>query len=100
MFELVHLVLDLLQMAKGCQCCFVHRRSRLKVHVLRKQTQSNTARANYITTVGRFFSANETKDCGLACAISADQPHMLARIYLQRSTTQYILRAVRLVDIR
>ena len=53
MLEFVHLVLDLLQMAKCCQRGFVNRRAGFKMYMLSEQAKTNAAGANYVASVSR-----------------------------------------------
>jgi hypothetical protein len=78
----MHLVLDLLQVAKGRQRRFVYGRSRLEVYVLSEQAKANTAGANQVATIGSLFAAKQAKDRRLAGAIAANKSYVLARINL------------------
>jgi hypothetical protein len=97
--ELMHLVLDLLQATKGRQGRFVHSRAFREVNVLGQQPELKTARPNDISAVGSDLFGDQMKDCGLAGAVAADQPDVLAGIYLQAGAAQDILRPVRFMNV-
>jgi len=99
MLELVHLVLNLLQVTKRRKRGFMNSRSRFKMYMLLKQSKFQALRSDYLALIGRFLAINEAKDRCLAGAIATYEPDVLAGVYLERSTTQNILRAVRFVDI-
>ena len=83
MLELMHIMFDLLQPAKGCECRFVDRRSFFEVNVLGQQTEFQSAGAHDLTAIRRFIVRNQPEDRGLARAVATNQPDMLARIYLE-----------------
>jgi hypothetical protein len=83
MFQLVHLVLDLLQLTECRKRGFVYRRPGLKVNVLCKQSQANVAGANDVTSIWSFVSRDESENGRLTCAVSTYKANMLARIDLE-----------------
>src|SRR4051812_43860436 len=100
MFELVHLVLDVLKLFEGRERGLMHRRARLEVYVLFEKSQPHAASAHNVAAVGRLFARDEAEERRLARAVAADQADVLAGIDLQRRTAQNVLRGVRLVNVR
>lgn len=95
--QYVHLVLNLLEMAKRSERRLVDRGPGFKVNVLGQQTETQAAGTYDFTAIRRLFVIDQVKDRRLARAVAAYQPDMLTRIYLQRHAAQNILSAVRLV---
>jgi glycerol-3-phosphate responsive antiterminator len=93
MFEVMHLVFDLLQPAKRAERRFVDGRTGFEVNVLRKQSELQATRAHNVSTVGRLFLSDQLEDGGFARAVAAYQTDVLTRIDLERSAPQNILRA-------
>jgi hypothetical protein len=83
MFELVHLVLDLLKPSEGGERRFVHSRSRFEMNMLREQPELQTARTYDFTAVGAFFARYEAEDRCLTRAVPTDQSDVLCGIDLQ-----------------
>ena len=65
--------------------------------MLSQQTQTDAAGTYDVAAIWRFLVINQAKDGGLTRSVAADEPDVLARIYLQRRAAQDILRAVRLM---
>ena len=73
------------------------RRSRLEVNVLVQQTQLHATRAHHVAAIRGLFTSDETEDRALAGAVSAYKSYVFSRVHLQRSASQDILNAVRLM---
>src|SRR5688572_33425512 len=99
MFQLVHFMFDLLQVAKGSESRFVHCGARFKMHVLREESQLHSPRTHDIAAIRRLFTTDQPKNCRLASATPAHQTDMLAGIYLEGNAAQNIVRAVRFMNL-
>jgi hypothetical protein len=82
MFELVHLVLDLLEVTERCESRLMHRGPWLKLYVLVQETESHCFRSDNVPAICGFISSDETKDCTLSSAVATDKTNMLAGINL------------------
>jgi hypothetical protein len=99
MFELVHLVLYLLEMAERCESRLMHRRTRLKLNVLVQETEPHCFRPDDVAAICIFISGDETKYRTLSRAVATDKTDVLPRVYLERGAAQDILHAIGLVNI-
>jgi hypothetical protein len=72
MFQVMHLVFDLLQTAERGERGFVNCRSLFEMDVLGQQPKLQTARAHHLAPVRSFFSGDQTEDRSLAGAIPAN----------------------------
>src|SRR5262249_3757537 len=68
--------------------------SGFEVDMLRQQTELQRARTCDLAAISRFVAGHQTKDRRLAGSVAAHKANVLARINLQRSATQDVLRAV------
>ena len=84
-------------MSKRRQRRLVDCGARLKVNMLGQQTEADAAGPYDVSPIRRLFGIDQAKDGRLARPIPANEPGMLARIYLQRYPAQDILSAVRFV---
>jgi hypothetical protein len=100
MLQLVHLMLNLLEVSERGESRFMDRRACLKVHVLRQQTQSQAPGLYDISSIGRLLPADHAEDSRFACAVPADQADVLAGVYLQRRATQDVLIGVGFENFR
>jgi len=82
MFELVHLVLYLLEMTERSESRLMHRGSGLKLYVLVQKTQSHRSRSDDVAAIGSFISGDETKHRTLPRAVATDKTDVLAGVYL------------------
>src|SRR5262249_34864671 len=82
MFQLVHLVFDLLQTSECGESRFMNGRAWFEVNVLVQQPEFYAARANHVTAISGFLSSNETKDGALAGAVATDEANVLAGVHL------------------
>ena len=98
-FELVHLVLYRLKLAEGRERGFVDGRARLEVNVLFEQAEPQAARTHNVAAIRRLFAVDEAEQGGLARAVAAHQPDVLAGVDLQRRAAQDLLRRVGLVNV-
>jgi hypothetical protein len=98
-FELVHLVLDALEVLEGGERRLMDGRARLEVDVLFEQPEAQAARAHHLAAVGRLLAGDEAEEGRLARAVAADQPDVLAGVELHGEAAQHVLRAVRLVYV-
>jgi hypothetical protein len=99
MFELVHLVFNLLQATERSQRRFMHRGSRFKMNMLREQTKADASRPNHIPTVRRLLPAYQAKNGCLAGTVASYESHVFAGINLQSDATQNVVGGVGLVNI-
>ena len=53
------------------------------MNMLIQKTQTDASRFYYVTVVRRFFSAYQSKNCALTCAVSSYKSHMFAGVDLQ-----------------
>ena len=84
-------------MPKRSERRLMNRGPRFKVDMLGQQSKTEAAGSYDVTAIGRLLAIDQAKDRRFTRAIPANEPDMLARIYLQRDASQDILRAVRLV---
>jgi len=82
MFELVHLVLYLLEMTERGEGRLMHRGSWLKLYVLVQETQSHRSRSDDVPAICGFISGDETKHRSLPGAVATDKTNVLAGVYL------------------
>ena len=94
MFQLMHLMFDLLEMPESGECRFVYGRAGLKVNMLGQQSQTHAARANDVAAIGLLFVVVDESKIVVLPEPLCHEAHVLTRIHLQRSATQNILRAV------
>src|SRR5205807_7149047 len=99
MLQLMHLVLDLLQMAKRRQRRFMHSRARLETNMLRQQSELEPARPCNFAAIRSLFFVYQTKNRRLAGAVASDQTDVLTRIDLKRRAAQNVLRAEGFVNV-
>ena len=64
------------------------------MYVLIEQANAHATSSHHVAAVRGLLAADQTKDRGLAGAVATNKPGVLTGIYLQRSATQDILRAV------
>jgi adenylosuccinate lyase len=81
-FQLVHLVLDLLQPTKGSESRFVDCRTGFEVDVLVQQAELHVTGADDVAAIRSVIASDETKDRALASAVATDESDVLARVYL------------------
>jgi hypothetical protein len=98
-FEGVHFVLDLLEVAEGGERRFVDGRTGFKVHMLFEQTEAQSAHAHNVAAVGGFLAGDQAKNRRFTGAVPAHQPDVLARIDLERRAAQNLLRGVGFFDV-
>jgi hypothetical protein len=55
MFQLMHLVLNLLQVSKGGERRFMHRGTGFKIHVLGQKTKAHIACAHDVAAIRRLL---------------------------------------------
>ena len=72
----------------------MHGRSLFEMNVLREQPELQATRAYHFALIGRLFAVYEPEDCRLARAIPTHKSDVLARINLEASAAQNVLRAV------
>jgi hypothetical protein len=77
----------------------VDSRARLEVNVLLQQAEPYAACAHNVASVGRLFAGYEPEERGLARAVAADEPDVLAGVDLQRRAAQNVPRGVRFVNV-
>jgi hypothetical protein len=82
MFELVHLVFDLLQTSERSEGGFVNSGTGFKMNMLVQQTQLHAARANHVTAIGSLLCSDQTKDGALTRAVTTYETNMLAGVHL------------------
>ena len=99
MLQLMHLVLDLLQMAKRRQRRFMHSRARVEVNMLRQQSELEPARPRNFAAIRSLFFVYQAKNRRLAGAVASDQTDMLTGIDLKRGAAQNVLRAEGFVNV-
>src|SRR5438552_776871 len=99
MLQLMHLVLDLLQMAKRRQRRFMHSRARVEVNMLRQQSELEPARPRNFAAIRSLFFVYQPKNRRLAGAVASDQTDMLTGIDLKRGAAQNVLRAEGFVNV-
>ena len=95
----MHLVLDLLQMAKRRERRFMHSRAHVEVNMLREQSGLEPARPRNLAAIRSLFFVYQAKNRRLAGAVTSDQTDMLTRIDLKRGAAQNILRAEGFVNV-
>jgi hypothetical protein len=98
-FELMHLVLYVLKLFEGGERGLVDGRARLEVYVLFEQAEAYAARTHNVAAVVRLLARDEPEEGGLARAVAADEPDVLAGVDLQRRAAQNVLRGVRFVNV-
>jgi hypothetical protein len=81
-FELVHLVLDLLETTESRERRFMNCRTRFEVDVLVQQAQTKATRAHDIAAIRRLVTADKTEDRALAGAVSTYKADVFSRINL------------------
>jgi hypothetical protein len=67
--------------------------------MLGQQSKLERARARDFTAIRSFFAGHQTKDSRFAGAVSPHKTDVLARVNLERSAAQHILRAIGFIDI-
>src|SRR5215510_7245430 len=82
MFQLVHLVFDLLQTSERSESRLMNGRTRFEMNVLVQQAEFHSARANHVAAIGGFLGSDETKDGALAGAVATDKSDVLAGVHL------------------
>jgi len=95
----MHLMLELLQMAKRCERGLVHGRAQVEVDMLREQSELESTGTRDFTAIGRLFFGYQAKNRRFARAIASDQTDVLARIDLKRRAAQNVLRAKGFVNV-
>jgi hypothetical protein len=81
-FELVHLVLDLLETAEGRKRRLMYRRAGFEVNVLVQEAETQATRAHDVTAIRRLVAADETEDRALAGAVSTYKSDVFSGINL------------------
>src|SRR2546426_758948 len=99
MLQLMHLVLDLLQMAKRRQRRFMHSRARVEVNMLGQQSELESAGTRNFAAIRSLFFVYQAKNRRLAGAVTSDQTDMLTGIDLKRGAAQNVLSAEGFVNV-
>src|SRR2546426_6134299 len=99
MLQPMHLVLDLLQMAKRRERRFMHSRAHIEVNMLREQSGLEPARPRNLAAIRSLFFVYQAKDRRLAGAVTSDQTDMLTGVDLKRGAAQNVLSAEGFVNV-
>src|SRR2546427_11721505 len=99
MLQPMHLVLDMLKMAKRRARRFMHSRAHIEVNMLREQSGLEPTRPRNLAAIRSLFFVYQAKKRRLAGAVTSDQTDMLTRIDLKRGAAQNILRAEGFVNV-
>ena len=99
MFEAGHLFFHRPDLGEHIQRFVAHAQFTFKGWLLFEQTYAKPAKQDNFSAVGFFLPGDEAKDCRLAGAVAADEPHPLTRIYLKGDRPQDFGRTVGFVDV-
>jgi hypothetical protein len=94
MFELVHLMLNLLQATERSEGRLMNSRAVFKLYVLVQESESNSFRAHDVASICGFFARHETKDGSFARTVATNETDVFTGIYLQRGAAQDVLHAI------
>src|SRR2546425_5015492 len=100
MLQLMHLVLDLLQVAKRRERRFMHSRARVEVNMLREQSELESAGTHNFAAIRSLFFVYQAKNRRFAGAVTPYQTDMLTGVDLKRGAAQNVLRAEGFVNVR
>ena len=75
------------------------RHPRLGVEVLSDMADGHAVRADDLPVIGLFLLQEQAEDRGLAGAVAADEPDVLAGVVLPRDALEDVMRAVTFLDV-